>query len=180
MPPAVSQGAIGVCARAGDESALQWLRRTGPCRDARRDHGRARAVATHRRRLPGAAGCAGDTRRRTAASARQRVRAGWLRVHGLPRIRRRWRTPWPWACASRMQLLARGAGASSPSSARRMQCGAAVNRPAALAVVVTRDEAADGPLSRELRALGLQVLGWPVLSIGPAADARALERRCAA
>jgi hydroxymethylbilane synthase len=25
MPPAVSQGAIGVCARAGDESALQWL-----------------------------------------------------------------------------------------------------------------------------------------------------------
>ncbi|HTB68900.1 MAG TPA: hydroxymethylbilane synthase [Steroidobacteraceae bacterium] len=26
MPPAVSQGAIGVCARAGDESALQWLR----------------------------------------------------------------------------------------------------------------------------------------------------------
>jgi hydroxymethylbilane synthase len=26
MPPAVSQGAIGVCARAGDESALRWLR----------------------------------------------------------------------------------------------------------------------------------------------------------
>lgn len=26
MPPAVSQGAIGVCARANDESALQWLR----------------------------------------------------------------------------------------------------------------------------------------------------------
>jgi hydroxymethylbilane synthase len=26
MPPAVSQGAIGVCARAGDEPALRWLR----------------------------------------------------------------------------------------------------------------------------------------------------------
>ncbi|HEY4338910.1 MAG TPA: hydroxymethylbilane synthase [Steroidobacteraceae bacterium] len=26
MPPAVSQGAIGVCARTGDESALRWLR----------------------------------------------------------------------------------------------------------------------------------------------------------
>jgi len=26
MPPAVSQGAIGVCTRAGDENALQWLR----------------------------------------------------------------------------------------------------------------------------------------------------------
>jgi uroporphyrinogen-III synthase len=41
-------------------------------------------------------------------------------------------------------------------------------------VVVTRDEPADGPLSRELRARGLQVLGWPVLSIGPAADPTAL------
>jgi uroporphyrinogen-III synthase len=31
-------------------------------------------------------------------------------------------------------------------------------------------------LSRELRALGLTVLGWPVLSIGPAADAVPLEQ----
>jgi uroporphyrinogen-III synthase len=43
-------------------------------------------------------------------------------------------------------------------------------------VVVTRDEPADGPLSRELRALGLKVLGWPVVSIGPAADPTGLER----
>jgi uroporphyrinogen-III synthase len=43
-------------------------------------------------------------------------------------------------------------------------------------VVVTRDEPADGPLSRELRALGMAVLGWPVLSIGPADDAAALEQ----
>jgi uroporphyrinogen-III synthase len=43
-------------------------------------------------------------------------------------------------------------------------------------VVVTRDEPADGPLSRELRALGLPVLGWPVLSIGPASDASTLEQ----
>lgn len=43
-------------------------------------------------------------------------------------------------------------------------------------VVVTRDESADGPLSRELRALGLEVLGWPVLKIGPVRDASALEQ----
>jgi len=43
-------------------------------------------------------------------------------------------------------------------------------------VVVTRDEPGDGPLSRELRALGLTVLGWPVLSIGPAVDAVPLEQ----
>jgi uroporphyrinogen-III synthase len=43
-------------------------------------------------------------------------------------------------------------------------------------VVVTRDEPADGPLSRELRALGIPVLGWPVLSIGPVDDAGALEQ----
>jgi uroporphyrinogen-III synthase len=41
-------------------------------------------------------------------------------------------------------------------------------------VVVTRDEPADGPLSRELRALGLTVLGWPVLSIGPPVDPTSL------
>jgi uroporphyrinogen-III synthase len=44
------------------------------------------------------------------------------------------------------------------------------------AVVVTRDEPADGPLSRELRALGLQVLGWPVLSIGGTGNHDALEQ----
>jgi uroporphyrinogen-III synthase len=44
------------------------------------------------------------------------------------------------------------------------------------AVVVTRDEPADGPLSRELRALGLEVLGWPVLSIGPAGNGDALDQ----
>lgn len=48
--------------------------------------------------------------------------------------------------------------------------------PSGWPVVVTRDEPADGPLSRELRALGLSVLGWSVLSIGPAGDAQALER----
>ena len=42
-------------------------------------------------------------------------------------------------------------------------------------VVVTRDEPADGPLSRELRTLGMSVLGWPVLSIAPADDVSALE-----
>jgi uroporphyrinogen-III synthase len=43
-------------------------------------------------------------------------------------------------------------------------------------VVVTRAETVDGPLSSELRALGLKVLAWPVLSIGPARDAAALEQ----
>jgi len=49
-------------------------------------------------------------------------------------------------------------------------------RAATWPVVVTRDETADGPLSRELRALGIPVLGWPVLSIGPAGDASHLEQ----
>jgi uroporphyrinogen-III synthase len=44
------------------------------------------------------------------------------------------------------------------------------------AVIVTRDEPSDGPLSLELRALGLTVLGWPVLSIGPPGDPAGLER----
>jgi uroporphyrinogen III methyltransferase/synthase len=35
-------------------------------------------------------------------------------------------------------------------------------------VVVTRAEGADGPLSRELRDLGLEVLLWPAVSVEPA------------
>jgi uroporphyrinogen III methyltransferase/synthase len=43
-------------------------------------------------------------------------------------------------------------------------------------VVVTRDEPSDGPLSRELRALGLEVLGWPVLSIAATVNTDALSQ----
>jgi hydroxymethylbilane synthase len=43
MPPAVSQGAIGVCARSGDEPALQWLRVL--------DHGATRLAVTAERAL---------------------------------------------------------------------------------------------------------------------------------
>jgi hydroxymethylbilane synthase len=43
MPPAVSQGAIGVCARAGDESALRWLRAL--------DHVTTRSAVTAERAL---------------------------------------------------------------------------------------------------------------------------------
>jgi uroporphyrinogen-III synthase len=42
------------------------------------------------------------------------------------------------------------------------------------AVVVTRAESADGPLSRELRSLGLEVLSWPAVSVTPA-DSGALD-----
>jgi uroporphyrinogen III methyltransferase / synthase len=42
-------------------------------------------------------------------------------------------------------------------------------------VVVTRDEPADGPLSAHLRALGLQVLSWPVVRVAPVEDAAPLE-----
>lgn len=45
-------------------------------------------------------------------------------------------------------------------------------------VVVTRAESADGPLSRELRSLGLEVLSWPAVSIMPA-DSKALEEALA-
>lgn len=41
-------------------------------------------------------------------------------------------------------------------------------------VVVTRAEGTDGPLSRQLKALGLKVLLWPAVSV-TAADSRALE-----
>ena len=41
-------------------------------------------------------------------------------------------------------------------------------------VVVTRAEGSDGPLSRELRGLGLEVLSWPAVSVTQA-DSRALE-----
>jgi len=40
----------------------------------------------------------------------------------------------------------------------------------ASAVVVTRDEPADGPLSSALRSLGLAVLAWPVLRVLPPED----------
>jgi uroporphyrinogen-III synthase len=47
--------------------------------------------------------------------------------------------------------------------------------PAASAVVVTRPEGPDGPLSRELRELGLQVLSWPAVRIA-VADLATLRR----
>jgi uroporphyrinogen III methyltransferase/synthase len=43
-------------------------------------------------------------------------------------------------------------------------------------VIVTRDEPVNGPLSRELRALGLTVLGWPVLCVTPTRNPAALEQ----
>ncbi len=45
-------------------------------------------------------------------------------------------------------------------------------------VVVTRAEDTDGPLSRELRALGLEVLSWPAVSVKPA-DPAALDAELA-
>jgi uroporphyrinogen III methyltransferase / synthase len=42
-------------------------------------------------------------------------------------------------------------------------------------VVVTRDEPRDGPLSSRLRALGLEVLSWPVVSVAPPSDTEPLE-----
>lgn len=41
-------------------------------------------------------------------------------------------------------------------------------------VVVTRAEGSEGPLSRELRGMGLQVLSWPAVKVG-AADPSALS-----
>lgn len=45
-------------------------------------------------------------------------------------------------------------------------------------VVVTRAESSDGPLSRELRGLGLEVLSWPAVSV-TAADSKALDEALA-
>ena len=46
-------------------------------------------------------------------------------------------------------------------------------------VVVTRAEGSDGPLSRELRELGLKVLTWPAVRVTPA-DPSALAAALAA
>ena len=46
-------------------------------------------------------------------------------------------------------------------------------------VVVTRAESLDGPLSSQLRTLGLEVLLWPAVAVAPASGdslERALER----
>lgn len=43
-----------------------------------------------------------------------------------------------------------------------------MSAPRARPVVVTRAEETDGPLSRELKGLGLEVLLWPAVSVGPA------------
>jgi uroporphyrinogen-III synthase len=54
-----------------------------------------------------------------------------------------------------------------------------VSAPASLSpVVVTRAEGSEGPLSRELRELGLQVLSWPAVRVA-VADLAALERSLA-
>src|SRR5262249_28512478 len=55
--------------------------------------------------------------------------------------------------------------------------GGAVSGPAK-SVVVTRAESADGPLSRELRSLGLDVVLWPAAS-GAAADPGQVRRALA-
>jgi uroporphyrinogen-III synthase len=49
-----------------------------------------------------------------------------------------------------------------------------VSAPAVRPVVVTRAEGSDGPLSRELRGLGLTVLSWPAVSVARA-DPDALD-----
>jgi uroporphyrinogen-III synthase len=56
-----------------------------------------------------------------------------------------------------------GGIASAPSS-----------RPSTRAVVVTRAEGSDGPLSRELREMGLEVLSWPAVAT-VMSDAAALD-----
>lgn len=47
------------------------------------------------------------------------------------------------------------------------------------AVVVTRDEPRDGPLTASLRVRGLEVLWWPVVRIVPPSDARPLAEALA-
>ena len=43
-----------------------------------------------------------------------------------------------------------------------------IRKDAGGAVVVTRAESEDGPLSSQLRSLGLNVLLWPAVSVAPA------------
>jgi uroporphyrinogen-III synthase len=75
---------------------------------------------------------------------------------------------------------------STPAASRRRSGRAAASgtkrAPAPAkprAVVVTRDEPTDGPLSSELRALGLSVLSWPVVRVGEPEDCGPLEQALA-
>src|SRR5665213_2516878 len=120
--------------------------------------------------MPGAAGGTRNDSGTTPEHRCQRVRAGWHRVDRLRGQGGR---------VGRSNLRNACSGPAAGARCGQYNCtatkshhgGAAVSA----AVVVTRDEPADGPLSRELRALGLEVLGWPVLSIGTAHDDDALE-----
>lgn len=58
--------------------------------------------------------------------------------------------------------------ATSKSATEAGQVTAASAEGHAKPVVVTRAEPADGPLSSQLRELGLQVLLWPAVSVAPA------------
>ncbi len=62
-------------------------------------------------------------------------------------------------------------GSSAPASSAALRGTARAHA----AVVVTRDEPEDGPLSTRLRAFGLQVLSWPVVQVGPPADPARLD-----
>ena len=66
------------------------------------------------------------------------------------------------------------AGPARASSAKRAKAAAR-----ATAVVVTRDEPTDGPLSSQLRQLGLEVLSWPVVRVSAPEDSAPLERALA-
>ncbi|MEJ0007033.1 MAG: hydroxymethylbilane synthase [Steroidobacteraceae bacterium] len=179
MPPAVVAGRHWRLRAHRRCSGPAMAAPAGSWRHARGGDRRARAVAANRGRLPGAAGGAGDAERATPAAAGQRLRAGWIDFHGMPGPGAKRVTPWPWAYGLPSNCW-HAAPAPSLPAARTAERGTAVNaRPRDYSrwpVIVTRDEPVDGPLSRELRALGLEVLGWPVLSIAPASDATALEQ----
>src|SRR4029077_651723 len=64
----------------------------------------------------------------------------------------------------------RGSDGERERGARSRSAMSVAMRP----VVVTRAEGSEGPLSRELRGLGLKVLSWPAVSV-VRADSSALE-----
>ncbi len=134
-----------------------------------------------RGRLSGAARCTGNGHGPAAASGGHAcvrwMAASRSRPAGPRRPRSRRRQPSGSAWRTSCSRTAPPPSSRAPARRRRAVSAAAAARP----VVVTRAEDADGPLSRELRGLGLEVLLWPAVSVsrrGPGAAGRTRWPRC--
>ena len=172
FPPAVSQGAIGVCVRADDAHARRWvaaLWMTVPARLATTAERALLASIEAGCQVPLGAlatldgeelhlrvsACARSTARRmlTAAGRTRRAAEARRAARGT-----RWRS----------ELLAKGAQRAHRQRCATWRCG---GRAVTSEVTPARRWSSraprrhDGPLSTQLRSLGLEVLLWPAVRV---------------